>query len=422
MKPSIALDRTIVVDASDEVVHVLLELTAPPAPEVERLPLDVALVIDRSGSMAGEPIEAVTQAVARLIRQAGPNDRIGVVSFDSDVQIVLPLGRHTDQSAIDAVLAIGPGGSTNLSGGWFSGRQMLAESPREGALRRVVVLTDGRANAGVRGTDALADMVSGGRVDSITTSFIGFGNDFDEELLAALADAGSGEDYFCADADQAAAVFEDELGGLARVVAQNLTVDIKPTAAVAVAGQLNDYPVTSIGDAGEVRLSIGDAYGSETRSVVLAFHLRPQAATGTFDVAELVLRWVSTIDGFAAHEVTVPVSVTAGVSGAHDAGADPRVTELVTILTAERERKEARRLADQADFEGAERLLKSSVSRLSTTAVPAARLTELEDEIKRVQSRHWDGFASKRAFSGSREAMRSRRKRYMADPDSGKGA
>ncbi len=128
MKPAIALDRTIVVDASDEVVHVLLELTAPPAPEVERLPLDVALVIDRSGSMSGKPIEAVTQAVARLIRQAGPDDRIGVVAFDNDVTTVLPLGRHVDQSAIDAVLAIGPGGSTNLSGGWFAGRPVEALS------------------------------------------------------------------------------------------------------------------------------------------------------------------------------------------------------------------------------------------------------------------------------------------------------
>ena len=422
MKPNIALDRTIVVDASDEVVHVLLELTAPAAPEVERSPLDVVLVIDRSGSMAGAPLIAVTKAVARLIRQAGPDDRIGVVAFDSEVMTVLPLGRHTEQSAIDSVLAIGPGGSTNLSGGWLAGRQMLVESPRENALSRVVVLTDGHANAGVRDTDALADMVSGGRVNSISTSFIGFGSGYDEELLAALADSGSGEDYFCGDADQAAAVFEAELGGLARVVAQNLTVDVKPTSAVAVAGQLNDFPVTSIGDAGEVRLSIGDAYGDEVRSVVLAFHLRPQAITGAFDVAELVLRWVSTTEGFAAHEVTVPVSVTAGVSGAHDAGADPRVTELVTVLAAERERREARRRADDADFEGAEQALIQSLHLMRQTSVPQARLAELDQELNLIRSRKWDGFASKRAYSGTREAMRSRRKRYMADPEDNKGA
>lgn len=425
MKPSIAFDRTVIVDANDEVVHVLVELTAPDAPAVERPPLDVVLVIDRSGSMAGGPLTAVTEAVARLIRQAGPDDRIGVIAFDGQALTVLPLDRHVRATAVDAVLALRPGGNTNLSGGWLAGRQMLAEAPREGALRRIVVLTDGQANAGVVGTDPLADMVSGGRVDSITTSFIGFGNGYDEELLAALADSGSGNDYFCADADQAAAVFGDELGGLARVVAQNLTVDVEPTAVVAVAGQLNDFPVTPIGDDGAVRLSIGDAYGGEVRSVVLAFHLRPNAIQGTIDVARLVLRWVATAEGFAAHEVCVPISVTTGVAGAHDAGADPRVTEQVTVLTAARKRQEARRLADRADFEGAEQALAMSRSLLATTSAPVDALAELDVDLARIRRRQWNAAHSKSAHSSSREAMRSRRKRYMStdptvDPDHGK--
>lgn len=426
MKPTIALDRTIIVDANDEVVHVLLELTAPDAPAVERPPLDVVLVIDRSGSMQGAPLAAVTEAVARLIRQAGPDDRIGVIAFDGSPTTVLPLDRHTRATAVDAVLAIRSGGNTNMSGGWLAGRQMLTESPRDGALRRIVVLTDGHANAGVVGADPLSDMVSGGRVDAITTSFIGFGNGYDEDLLAALADAGSGNDYFCADADQAAAVFGDELGGLARVVAQNLTVDVVPTAAVAVAGQLNDYPVTALGEGGAIRLSMGDAYGAEVRSVVFSFHLRPQQQLGRIDVAQLVLRWVATADGFAAHEVTVPVSVTAGQPGAHDADADPRVTEQVTVLGAARARQEARRLADRAEFDAAETVMLESRLLLSATSASVDALAEIDADIARIRRRRWDASHSKSAFSSSREAMRSRRKRYQSvdptiDPDAGKG-
>jgi Ca-activated chloride channel family protein len=418
MKPDIAFDRTIVVNADGEVVHTLLELTAPNAPEVGRNPIDVAIVIDRSGSMGGGKLTAVTEAVARLIRQAGPDDRIGVVAFDSTVTPVLPLGRHTTVEAVQQVLDLRPGGSTNLSGGWLAGRQMLAEELREGALRRIVVLTDGHANAGVVDTDPLADMVSGGRVDSISTSFIGFGDGYDEDLLAALADSGSGNDYFCADADQAAAVFGDELGGLARVVAQNITVDVIPTAAVAVAGQLNDYPVTSLGENGSVRISIGDAFGGEVRPLMLAFHLRPQPGSGQIDVAQLVLRWVSTVDGFIAHEVSVPVSVTAGVSGSHDAGADPRVVEQVTVLTAARQRREARRLADQHEFEEAAAAMTESRRLLAQTSASSDSLAELDSEIRRLRQRRWDGFSSKASLSASREAMRSRRKLYISpDPD-----
>ena len=425
MKPNIAFDRTIIVNADNEVVHVLLELTAPEAPAIGRAPLDVALVIDRSGSMGGGKLDAVTAAVARLIRQAGADDRIGVVAFDTDITTVLPLDRHTTTEAVDKVLALRPGGSTNLSGGWFAGRQMLADSLRDGAVRRIVVLTDGHANAGVVGTDPLADMVSGGRVDSISTSFIGFGDGYDEDLLAALADSGSGNDYFCADADQAAVVFTDELGGLARVVAQNITVDVIPTAAVAVAGQLNDYPVDPLDSSGAVRLSIGDAYGGEVRPMVLAFHLRPLQPSGAIDVAQIVLRWVATTDGFVAHEVTVPITVTAGAPGTHDAGADPRVVEQVTVLTAARRRREARRLADQERYEEAEHVMHESMRLLAQTTVPADELAVVEREIRQIRDRRWDGFASKSSFSASREAMRSRRKRYVApeprDDDPKKG-
>ena len=119
MKPTIKFDRTLVAVLVDEVVHVMLELAAPPAASVKRAPLDVAVVLDRSGSMIGEPLEAVTSATAQLLRLAGPDDRIAVVSFDDNVQLVLPLAHHEPDGAGAAVRAIRSGGSTNLSGGWL---------------------------------------------------------------------------------------------------------------------------------------------------------------------------------------------------------------------------------------------------------------------------------------------------------------
>ena len=84
MKPSIKFDRTLVTVLVDEVVHVMLELTAPDATQVERAPLDVVIVLDRSGSMSGAPLESVTAATAHLLRLAGTDDRVAVVAFDGE--------------------------------------------------------------------------------------------------------------------------------------------------------------------------------------------------------------------------------------------------------------------------------------------------------------------------------------------------
>ena len=94
MQPTVKFDRQLVTVLVDEVVHVMLELTAPPAEPIQRPPVDVVVVLDRSGSMSGAPLEAVTAATAQLLRLAGPDDRLGVVAFDSEAMLVLGLDRH----------------------------------------------------------------------------------------------------------------------------------------------------------------------------------------------------------------------------------------------------------------------------------------------------------------------------------------
>ena len=91
------------------------------------------------------------------------------------------------------------------------------------------MLTDGHANAGITGADQLVPLIKSGYRQGVTTSCIGFDDGYDEQLLAALAVGGMGNDYWCAGPDQAAQVFADEFGGLASVVAQNVSVEITPS-------------------------------------------------------------------------------------------------------------------------------------------------------------------------------------------------
>jgi Ca-activated chloride channel family protein len=417
MEPNIAMDHTVVaVHHQDEVVHVMVDIKAPEAPDLERAPLDVVLVLDRSGSMGGGPLQAVTQAAADVLRLAHPQDRIGVVTFDNDADMVLQLDHRHGDEAVRTVRDIRSGGSTNLSGGWLKAVEMLNASPREKAVRRIIVLTDGRANAGISDGDRLAELVTTGHGADITTSFIGFGRGFDEDLLESLADAGQGNNYFCESADQASAVFTTEFNGLAAVVAQNISVEVAPGAPVASATALNDFPRTDTTNGG-FQIKIGDAYSGETRRVVVGFHLRPQTTIGALDIAELTLRWTSVVGVVEMHTVTVPVSITVGSPGEHDAGADPRVRDEVVVLQAARDRREARRLADLGEFDAAANVVQSTLLRLQSVDGQSDTVRDLQNQLDRLRTRNWDTGDSKSTLAMSRAMYRKRHTMIRPEED-----
>jgi Ca-activated chloride channel family protein len=175
------------------------------------------------------------------------------------------------------------------------------------ATRRVLLFTDGRANAGITEPAALVGMATSARDEGVGTTTIGFGDHFAEDLLTAMGDAGGGNAHFADTPDAAPTIFAEEFEGLARVVAQNVSVEIRPGDDVAVVEVLNRYPATPV--AGGVQLALGDAYGGERRAVVLTLHVPALADLGMAKVADVVLRYVGVGDQIAAHEVTLPLMV-----------------------------------------------------------------------------------------------------------------
>jgi Ca-activated chloride channel family protein len=313
------------------------------------------------------------------------------------------------------VRSIDAGGSTNLSGGWLKALEMLSTTGRPDALRRIVVLTDGHANAGITGIDQLGPIVAGGRREGITSTFIGFDDGYDENLLAGLADAGAGNDYWCAGPDQAPAVFSAEFEGLASVVAQNVSVSIEPAPEVAAVTVLNDFPLTNH-DNGSIEVALGDAYGDETRRVLFSLHLRPVPTGGHLDVATLTIRWASTSGDIALHTLSVPVRIEIGRPGQHDPGADPRVAEEVVILHAARARHEARNFAENGDFESAARLLSDAADNLERIGTRPTEVTELRADAAELTDRRWSPADSKRIYSTSRSITKGRRQRFDHKP------
>ena len=415
MQPTVKFDRQLVTVLVDEVVHVMLELTAPPAEPIQRPPVDVVVVLDRSGSMSGAPLAAVTAATAQLLRLAGPDDRLGVVAFDSEAMLVLGLDRHDPDLAGNRVRAIRSGGSTNLSGGWLKGLELLASSPRPEALRRIVVLTDGHANAGVTDRDRLVQLVKGGHQQGVTTTCIGFDDGHDEELLAALADGGMGNDYWCAGPDQAMAVFSTEFGGLANTVAQNVSVEIAPNEHVAAMSVLNEFPCIDL-PGGVTQVALGDAFGGERRRVVAKFLLTPHTATGPVEIGRLTVRWAGVTGDVALHTTTIPVVVTFGGADDQAPPPDSEVVEEVVRLQVAQLRKDGRDAANQGDLGTARRLVQQSIDMLTGIGDPDGEVAALRTTAADLDEGNWSRKSAKREFSNMRTTSKGRRLHFEDDP------
>jgi Ca-activated chloride channel family protein len=408
MDARITLERTMLAIEQDESVHVLLELEAPQQPAgADRPALDVVAVVDRSGSMAGEPLAAAKDAVQRLLRLLGPEDRLAVVSYDDRVDLVLGLTRHHAGIAANAVASIEVGGSTNLAGGWLKAFEILAADGRPDALRTALLLTDGQANVGMTAPEALAGLCADARRRGVRTSTVGLGEGFDEVLLGAMADAGHGNAHFAGSAEDLPGIFATEFSDLASVVAHNVSVEIRPGAdvdLVEVYGERTMVPVEQ-----GVQLSLGDAYGGESRRLVFALGVPGLRELGPAVVGEVVLRYATVDAGAELHTVTMPIVVNVVEGGATD-GPNPDVTEEVLRLRAADARRKARDRIIDGDVEGAADMLRSTAADLRSyaDAVDDAATRAEADELV-IQA---EAFAKETAAYSSKSLYRDARLRY----------
>jgi Ca-activated chloride channel family protein len=165
--------------------------------------------------MHGAKLEQAKHAAALLAARLWPEDVMSVVAYDDEVVTVAEPGTGAEQTELAARLsALEPGGTTNLSGGWLQGRALVASRARAACVNRIILLTDGLANVGITDPEQLLGLCMGALEDGITTTTVGFGEDYDEALLRHMADAGGGGTYYIERPDQAPTVLAAELEGL----------------------------------------------------------------------------------------------------------------------------------------------------------------------------------------------------------------
>ena len=220
--------------AAADATHVLVRLVAPAQPVTEnsasaqRAPLDLALVIDRSGSMSGDPLKAALESSVRIIQGLRSDDRIAVVAFDDHVQVVQPLVAVGDaHDLVNRVRLIESGGSTALFDGWQEGVKQLAPFVKKERIARVILLTDGQANHGLVDEAKIFEHVAKAAGAGITTSTVGLGHGFNETLLTGMAKAGEGAANFGQTADDLSEAFEEQFAILSNSFLRQVKITVQ---------------------------------------------------------------------------------------------------------------------------------------------------------------------------------------------------
>lgn len=272
--------------------HLLTQITATGATNVSgrRMPVNVALVIDRSGSMEGEPLEYVKRACAHVVDLLGPNDVLSIITFEETVDTLMPARRVTDAPLIKQHIArIVPGNTTNLFDGLYAGGAQAGSVPNlESYVTRVLLLTDGEPTAGLRDFASIVNQVAELKARGIVVTALGFGPEYNEELMAGIARRGGGNYYYIARPEQIPDVFKQEMETVLGVSARNLKVTLHLPRGCTVTQVYGSPPVFG---ARTAQITLSEIERGANVSKVWEMDWEPRTHAGTFRVARVELSW-----------------------------------------------------------------------------------------------------------------------------------
>ena len=275
MTTTVQLDYQAILANSAQPVHLAFQFTAPGHSGHRDHPIAFSVVLDRSGSMSGDPLASALRAAKTVVQNLRREDHFALITFDDAAEVVIPMGPVSNKQAVlDRIDRIRPGGSTNLTGGWMLGRDALRGTPA-GTVRRQLLLTDGILNIGITEPTHVKQVVTAGlERDGIRTSTLGFGDGYDEDLLGELARATGGSFYDANGADQLPDIFRAELDGLQKIAVQNLRLRFKALDFVDGIRSLGGYNDVTLPD-GRHEFSVGDLTSEEERIAIFALAVLP---------------------------------------------------------------------------------------------------------------------------------------------------
>jgi Ca-activated chloride channel family protein len=390
-------------------LYVMMLMKGDAAPnQNKRRPLNLSLVVDRSGSMAGAKIDYTRRAATMLVQNLGLNDTLSVVLYNDEVTTLLPPEKVQRKDIINQqIQRIAPSGATNLSGGWLEGVKWVLQNHRSDQTNRIILISDGLANRGVTDTEKLVSFAKQKYSEGVSTTTLGLGDDFNEDLLIQMSSAGGGAYYYIESPEVLPTILNEELSGLLSLVGQNLSVTITGPHAANMR-QMNAY-VEDLASGGKT-YRLGDLFGDEVKALVLEMLIPSVLTEGRINVASVRIEYDQLSEGGVRH-VTMERTIDIDVS--REALMPTRqvnheVTQQVMLLKAAQARRRAVTLADEGKFNEASQILEqasveikqSEVSSDDTLREESAAL-EREAEVLRTTSDAAEGYRQQRKLMQS---------------------
>jgi Ca-activated chloride channel family protein len=315
-----------------------------------RIPLNVSLVLDRSGSMMGDKIAYAKRASKFLVDQLGKDDYLSIVNYDDQVEVTSPSQPVKNKEALKFALdRISDRGATNLSGGMLEGFSQVKSTRKDGYVNRVLLLTDGLANQGIVEPAALKRLVEAKyKEEGIALSTFGLGADYNEDLLTMLAETGRANYYFIDSADKIPQLFAKELKGLLNVVAQNAMVQLTLPPGMQCE-KVYGYPYDVKN--GQVQVRFNDINANDEKAILIK--LRPSAPLqADFDLGCVLAYTDAQAFTPVKEERQVHVTLTSDAA-TYEKAQDANVQELLALFEATEHFDEVMTAVDSWEYEKA---------------------------------------------------------------------
>jgi Ca-activated chloride channel homolog len=408
------LGQTVLDTRSSDRIYLRLSLKSAAAKNREkRSPVNVAVVIDRSGSMQGERIAAAKKGAHVALERLSSDDVVSLVAYNHGVDVLspaAPVGGSRDklERAIDRLTA---DGTTALYAGVKEGGEQVKEFRSDTKVNRVILLSDGLANVGPSSPGEVAELGRQLASKGISVSTIGLGLEYNEDLMQRLAAASDGNHVFVERPSDLAEIFDREFGDALSIAAQDVTITIecragfKPKRVLGREAEISGQRIT---------LKMNQLQADNERYVVVELEAPKGEAAGDRDVAEVGVDYLD-LDGNERKKADAKVRVTLGDDAkAAEASVNKQVMSQVTEQVATENSERAVELRDKGDVAGARKTLEENASFLkeqrgllgSGTAAAAPASVEALEKLEK-NSREAANNLDNDNWDKTRKVMRS---------------
>jgi len=369
--------------------------------DTDRTPVNVAIVLDRSGSMKGSRMYAAKRAARLALRRLGSQDVVSVVAYNNKVHTIYPAARLLNGSDLeDRIDSLNANGQTALYAGVKEGARQVREFFSSNRVNRVILLSDGLANVGPKSPGELARLGQSLGEEGIPVTTIGLGLQYNEDLMSRLALASDGNHAFAERPSDLDRVFDSEFGDVLSVAAQDITIRI----------DIHNHfrPVRVLGrsakiEGNEIRLRLNQLYANQEKYLIVELKPQSNVGTGSANIADLEVAYLDLksnarqrLKASAQAEISVDAErVKASVNKSV-------MTQVATQIATERN-EQAVTLRDKGDLTGARQMLQENAAYLKKKAreysAPGLEAMERKNE---VQARNLD----EENWARTRKAMR----------------